>query len=426
MNDPIRVRVVDQERALLATALAKPEGAPLLEEVATEALVDDHVRVAWTAAQAAVRRGARPSVLLLAAAGLNEKELERLSALTHGAREADPGSVLSEYRRASATMKLAMAYAAAQGALAQPDSEPTLVALEVEGAVRACLNGLESVRTQSLVEAGEDFVASLRHETWSVPLPSSLDQRIGGLHERELLVVLGRSGHGKSCVAMTAAIDAALAGQRVLYVSREMPAPQLAGRMAAMILERTPNELRVGLRASEHEVSEFYGALRRVEQNFVIDDRCRDVREIEAEVRRAALAGEGYQLVVVDFIQQFDGPGEVKHEILENIAYRLKDMAMRERCAVIALAQVNRAGSREPDVPGMDAIRGSSGIENAADAILGISLGKRNSLSGEASIEAKVAKARNGIAGPLERGLVLRASLRVEEVPEMSLEVVPS
>jgi hypothetical protein len=415
MFDPIDKRLRDQERALLACALAAPGGAVTFDEVSVDAIVDPNVRIAWRACQAAVQRGARTSPLLLAGAGLPDAEYDRLHALTRGATGADPMEVRDEYRIAAATHRLAYALATVQGALVQPDVNPAAIALDAEAALRLAVEGLAPRRRQSLIEAGEEYVASLRAESWRVPLPRTLDERIGGLAEGQMLVVLGRSGHGKSCLALTAAVDAAREGRRVLFVSREMPAKQLAGRMAAMIRNRTPQQIRDDVLTDQKGEDALYEALDQLGDRIVIDDRSRDIRDVEAEVRRARLAGESYALVVLDFVQQFVGPGEARHEVLEAIAYAAKDMAMRERCAVIAPAQVNRAGSREEAIPGMNSIRGSSGIENAADAIVGIVLGQRDSASGNAKVEACIAKARNGTPGALPNVLWLRANLRVEE-----------
>jgi hypothetical protein len=415
MNDVILIRLRDQERALLACALGAVGGAMLFDEVEAETLIDDDVRTAWRHCVAAVRRGNRPSFLLLAGAGIPQPAHERLGALAQGAREADPLQARDEYRRAAATHRLALTLGTMQGLLAQPDVEPVSLGIEAEAAIRLALDSMGTRRRQSLVDAGEEYVASLRNDTWRVPLPNVLDGRIGGLRRGQMLVILGRSGHGKSCLALTAAMDAAKANLRVLYASREMPAPQLAGRMGAMLLDQSPSMLNEAVRWDDASERELYEALRALGDRIIVDDRSRDVRDVEAEVRRAQLAGEPYHLVVLDFLQQFDGPGEARHEVLEAIAYRMKDLAMQQECAVIAPCQVNRAGSVSETIPGMNAIRGSSGIENAADAIVGIALGERDSNSGDAKLEASIAKARNGVPGPLPPVLRLRANLRVEE-----------
>src|SRR5690606_24375341 len=65
---------------------------------------------------------------------------------------------------------------------------------------------------------------------YSIP---SLDALLGPVEPSDLVIMAGRPGMGKTAVALSYALGAAMGGHGTMFVSLEMSARQLAARMAA-------------------------------------------------------------------------------------------------------------------------------------------------------------------------------------------------
>tara|TARA_R110002072_G_scaffold223725_2_gene380775 strand:+ start:7288 stop:8667 length:1380 start_codon:yes stop_codon:yes gene_type:complete len=260
----------------------------------------------------------------------------------------------------------------------------------------------EPTRGSSLQDATRSAIEEILQQdgqlTLSTGIPD-LDERLGGgLMPGTLTVVIARSGHGKSCVAATAAWLASGEGRhRSLIVSREMPASEVAMRIAA--IAQSSSVIRQQVRASEQSVIDRM--LQDADSPIEIRDDLAHMDAIAGYIERERMRDAPFKLVVLDYLQMLQAEGREQHERLERIAYGAKELSMRCKCAVLALAQVNRVGSKMDGLPTMHDIRGSSSIENAADSIVTMERHDPIREGAPYGLNLRIEKARNGKPGGL-------------------------
>lgn len=417
-RDPLTVlgeRLREAEAALVATAIyARGVAGALVGAVDSSAFRQESHRALWQAIEAVSRDGREPNELALIAGGLDLVHLEAVRGLEFEvARSATGEEALRVWRCALAAMRTHSVLEAGQAALARATFEPKAVleaAMGVAPAITVICEELAVDRgALTMEEAMQAFAAETRAGrarqvvgSWGLP---ELDERLGSLRAGTLSVVIAFPGHGKSSFGLQAARATAKRGGRVLYVTTEMLRSELAMRVLCAEERQNPRELEQALRRGETVADDIraWGRL------ITPEDKQRHVDAIAAQVRAAKLQGRPYAVVVADYLQMLTGPGDGDYERMSYVAYRLKQIALEDDCAVLAMAQVNRTADRM-DVPSMRTIRGSSAIEDAADAILAVYRHDREK-DGPANyrVKAAIEKARNGSPGLLRHEMYLGA-----------------
>lgn len=246
----------------------------------------------------------------------------------------------------------------------------------------------ESGQATRSVSAAEAIGSFLREQdkqatgaiTGCIP---SLDRLLGPMRPGQLLVGAGRPGMGKSALAVSAATGAARRGHGVLYISLEMSAPEIAGRMLADMCADHDDPIpyaaiRDGRLSDEHRrrvvaaESEAHGLpFQIVDPGSLTTGRLKTI--VRRQARRMAAQGRKLELVIVDYLQllQSDQKGRSNYETVSEISRALKAMAKDNDLAVFALAQLSREVEKRPDKrPLMSDLRDSGQIEQDADAVL--------------------------------------------------------
>lgn len=191
----------------------------------------------------------------------------------------------------------------------------------------------------------------------------------GGLKKGELYVIGARPGMGKTVVGGTVAMNAAQAGQRVLFASLEMSTSELLDRWLGGHARIDTVNLQQG---HLHE-SEWLRISSSMKDLTPLDLRVFDRPEATvAEIRSAALSYRA-DLVVVDYLGLIR-PAERRQnrqEEVAQIARSLKAMSRRLDCPVVTLAQLNRGvESRIDKRPGLADLRESGEVEQSAGAVV--------------------------------------------------------
>ena len=265
----------------------------------------------------------------------------------------------------------------------------------------------------------EDLLASLAGDEGeavvSFRLPS-LDRVMGGgLKRGTLSLVLGHSGHGKSCMGLQAAVRAAESELRVLYVSTEMGGREMVARAASWQAEWESMSFMRTLTIGTEKARKALGQA--AELSIEVNDKISTIGLVEARVMRAIGAKQPFGLVVLDFLQMFRGPGEQEHEKLAGIAYDAKHLARRAEIPVLAMVQPKRGESAPTGPPSMHSIRGSSTIQNAADTIISVYSDQSGNPGDPYDFTINVEKARNGQPGELRSKFQLGAgTYRITEI----------
>ena len=218
-----------------------------------------------------------------------------------------------------------------------------------------------------------------------------LDNKIGGLHPSDLVIIAARPSMGKSSLACNIAFDVArnyawepqpdgskktVRGGVVAFFSLEMAAEQLAMRLLAEASGVSGDRLRKG----EIDASEFGrvrdAALEIQEAPLYIDATGGlSMAKLAARARRLKRM-VGLDLLIIDYLQLItggDGMSRNDNRVQEvsMITQSLKSLAKELSIPVIALAQLSRqVENREDKKPQLSDLRESGSIEQDADMVM--------------------------------------------------------
>jgi len=217
-----------------------------------------------------------------------------------------------------------------------------------------------------------------------------LDQKIGGLHPSDLVIIAARPSMGKSSLAANIGFDVArnyawepqpdgtkktVRGGICAFFSLEMSADQLAMRMLAEVSGVSGDRLRKG----EIDAMEFGrvrdAAIEIQEAPFYIDDTGGiTLAKLTARARRLKRT-VGLDLLIIDYLQLITIGGSARSDNrvqeVSAITQGLKALAKELKIPVIALAQLSRqVENREDKKPQLADLRESGSIEQDADMVM--------------------------------------------------------
>ncbi len=211
----------------------------------------------------------------------------------------------------------------------------------------------------------------------------ALDELMGPLCPKQLVIGAGRPGMGKTALAISYAIGAAKAGHGVLFVSLEMSSTELGQRMAAdMCFGRESGIPFEDIRDSKLNAAQRREICRARETMdklpfHVVDAGSLSIGRLAMIVRRYkrrfAAKGQSLDLVIVDYLQLLSGDtkGRSNYETVSEVSRGLKAIAKDQEVAMFALAQLSREVEKRPDKrPQLSDLRDSGQIEQDADKVL--------------------------------------------------------
>ena len=201
----------------------------------------------------------------------------------------------------------------------------------------------------------------------------SLDKRLGGLAPSDLIIVAGRPGMGKTALATTLLLNAAIKGIAGAMFSLEMTATQIGARILANRVEISTEIMRTG-RTDDQQFSrleigrQFVAGL----PIFLLDTPAVTVSSIYQQARRLKRSHD-INLIIVDHIGLIAPPPNILSRVhqIEHITGRLKALAKDLNVPVVALSQLSRRVEYQDDKrPGLADLRDSGSIEQDADVVL--------------------------------------------------------
>ncbi len=243
-----------------------------------------------------------------------------------------------------------------------------------------------------------------------------LDRITNGLQRSDLIVIAARPGMGKTSLAMNIVENVCLnKGKTAAVFSLEMPRSQLVQRLLCAHAEVSMEKALSGKLAQKEWRNLMVASDKLQRCNLFIDDSSRVTpAEILSKCRRLSAAVGSLDLVMIDYIQLMGGTGSGKIGSFENrqqeiasITRDLKIMAKELNVPVIALSQLRRIQTKEPQ---LSDLRESGAIEQDADIVMFINrpdvtataeeLAKKTVVKGAA--ELILAKHRNGSLGRIQ------------------------
>ncbi|MEC8711388.1 MAG: replicative DNA helicase, partial [Pseudomonadota bacterium] len=259
-------------------------------------------------------------------------------------------------------------------------AEAKLFQLAETGEAGAGLRSFENVAAAAINQAAIALKSDGGLSGYSTGL-TGLNNKMGGLHRSDLIILAGRPAMGKSALATNIAFHVATTTRTgetaapVAFFSLEMSAEQLGTRILSERARIDSNSIRQGQLSSEEfdRLIEASDALSTAP--FFIDDTpSLSVSQVASRARRMKRT-TGLGLIVIDYLQllmpQLGGRPENRVQEISNISRALKAMAKELDVPVVALSQLSRAvEQREDKRPNLADLRESGSIEQDADVVL--------------------------------------------------------
>ena len=208
---------------------------------------------------------------------------------------------------------------------------------------------------------------------------TDLDDRLGGLHKSDLLIIAGRPSMGKTALATNIAYNAAKKIQdenkksTVAFFSLEMSSEQLSTRILAEQSRIKSNDIRRG-RISEDQFDKFIETSKNISELplYIDETPAITIAALSNRARRIKRL-YGLDLVVVDYIQLMRASNfkDGRVQEISEITQGLKALAKELSVPVLALSQLSRAVEQRDDKkPQLSDLRESGSIEQDADVVM--------------------------------------------------------
>ena len=238
---------------------------------------------------------------------------------------------------------------------------------------------------------------------------TKLNERTGGLHGGELILIAGRPGMGKSSFAVNIAEHVAINDHRTAVIfNLEMPREQIVNRIICSQALVDSHKIRTGTLTGEdwEKIGDVVNKV--TAAPLYIDDTASvTVAQIRAKCRRLKQTKD-LALIVIDYLQlmQSSGRPESRQQEISEISRSLKILAKELDVPIIALSQLSRASeSRSDKRPMLSDLRESGAIEQDADMVMFLYREEYyNKDTDNHLAECIVAKNRNGETGMFNLG----------------------
>ncbi len=259
------------------------------------------------------------------------------------------------------------------------NSEKLLYDLAEKGTFNSSLIKFDDAMKQTIEMAS----AAYKNEGGIVGVPTGLrdlDDKLGGLHQSDLIIIAGRPSMGKTSLATNIAFNAAQNIQNngskssIAFFSLEMSSEQLSTRIISEQARIGSNDIRRG-RISDEQFDRFLETSKNISELplFIDETPAISIAAMSNRARRIKRL-HGLDLIVVDYIQLMKGSlnnkdGRVQE--ISQITQGLKAIAKELGVPVLALSQLSRqVEQRDDHKPQLADLRESGSIEQDADVVM--------------------------------------------------------
>ena len=259
------------------------------------------------------------------------------------------------------------------------DSEKLLFDLAERGSFNSSLVKFDDAMKQTIEMAS----AAYKNEGGIVGVPTGLrdlDDKLGGLHQSDLVIIAGRPSMGKTSLATNIAFNAAQNIQNngkkssVAFFSLEMSSEQLSTRILSEQARIGSNDIRRG-RISDEQFDQFLETSKNISELplFIDETPAISIAAMSNRARRIKRL-HGLDLIVVDYIQLMKGSFNNKDgrvQEISQITQGLKAIAKELGVPVLALSQLSRqVEQRDDHKPQLSDLRESGSIEQDAYVVM--------------------------------------------------------
>ena len=226
---------------------------------------------------------------------------------------------------------------------------------------------------RAMLERSKELAANGGTLAMPVGLRPVDDALHGGIWRGEMVTILGRPGMGKSALAAQMVATNCQIGRRCLFVSAEMGAQQVYGRIIAR-LSGVPFHVQRSGKMSASEEQRVYEATTLIEDNWplhITTTAGKDIDRVAQYVRRLARQTP-LDVIVLDYAQKVPTGRLDGEQALAHISGTWKELAVELDCVSVLLSQPTKAKTDEYPVPRptMDTARGAQALVADADTFL--------------------------------------------------------
>jgi len=236
------------------------------------------------------------------------------------------------------------------------NSEKFLFDLAERGSFNSSLIKFDEAMKMTIEMASNAY----KNEEGIVGVPTGLrdlDDRLGGLHKSDLVIIAGRPSMGKTALATNIAFNAAQKLQEsgkkstVAFFSLEMSSEQLSTRILAEQSRIKSNDIRRG-RISEEQFDKFIETSKNISELplFIDETPAISIAALSNRARRIKRI-HNLDLIVIDYIQLMRAVNTKDGRVQEisEITQGLKALAKELSVPVLALSQLSRAVEQRDD-----------------------------------------------------------------------------
>ena len=256
--------------------------------------------------------------------------------------------------------------------------EKSLFNLAERGSFNSSLIKFDEAMRQTIEMASNAY----KNEEGIVGVPTGLtdlDDRLGGLHKSDLIIIAGRPSMGKTALATNIAFNAAKKLQdeniksTIAFFSLEMSSEQLSTRILAEQARIKSNDIRRG-KISEEQFDKFIETSKDISELplYIDETPAITIASLSNRARRIKRI-YGLDMIVVDYIQLMRASNfkEGRVQEISEITQGLKALAKELSVPVVALSQLSRAvEQRDEKKPQLSDLRESGSIEQDADVVM--------------------------------------------------------
>ena len=212
----------------------------------------------------------------------------------------------------------------------------------------------------------------------------SLDTKLGGFQDSDLIILAARPSMGKTSLAVNIAVNAAEILDKkhqdgeecksVALFSLEMSGQQLANRILSMKSSVDSESIRLGS-TSETDMEVLDKCTNNIREMplYIEDSSNSTIADLKSKIRRLKRK-ENIALVIVDYLQLItSGLKKTENRVQEIsvITQGLKAIAKEVNIPIIALSQLSRSvEQRDCKIPQLSDLRDSGSIEQDADIVM--------------------------------------------------------
>lgn len=209
-----------------------------------------------------------------------------------------------------------------------------------------------------------------------------LDQKLGGLHSSDLLILAGRPSMGKTSLATNIAFNIAKYAHdnndtesNVVFFSLEMSAEQLATRIISEQAKISSNDIRKG-NLSEGDLDNLVNVSKSILEIplFIDETPAINMATLASRARRLKRK-HGLGIIIIDYLQLLrpakSSRNDGRVQEVSEITQSLKALAKEMNIPILALSQLSRqVEQRDDKKPQLSDLRESGSIEQDSDVVM--------------------------------------------------------